>query len=241
MELLIRGALLDDAAGLFPRRIIAKTEAVDFRGGSLQIGAAHRGMLAESNAGPGPRGVWPAHADGPSQRTSGSLALFVCGPYRSSFRSGTTARLREGRSPIALRSYDTYSSSLARPWLSPNYDLDILVERRQQIHQTFNRKPRQLVVTKRRDLGLCDSQHLGGVGLRKLAHFKHLVQCVGQPQLRLTLGGVGKPEISEHVSTAPSDPFSPLSMWTCHRAPHRWMSRLFQFWDVYTKASRPGS
>src|SRR6476646_9165210 len=179
MELLIRGALLDDAAGLFPRRIIAKTEAVDFRGGSLQIGAAHRGMLAESNAGPGPRGVWPAHADGPSQRTSGSLALFVCGPYRSSFRSGTTARLREGRSPIALRSYDTYSSSLARPGLSPDHDLDILVERRQQIHQTFNRKPRQLVVTERGDLRLRHSQRLGRIALRQLAAVQHLIERMG--------------------------------------------------------------
>jgi hypothetical protein len=72
--------LLGDWADLFCRCVIAKKEVFDCRDGSLQIGTAHLSMLGESNIGPGPRGVWPAHGDGPSRRTSGSLALFVCGP-----------------------------------------------------------------------------------------------------------------------------------------------------------------
>ena len=55
------------------------------------------------------------------------------------------------------------------------------------------RRSPQLVVTKRRDLGLRHSQHLGGVNLRELARFKDLIQRIGQAQLRLTRAGIGKP------------------------------------------------
>ena len=106
---------------------------------------------------------------------------------------------------------DADPASLPRAWLSSNHDLDILVERRQQVHQAFDGEARQLVVTKRRHLGLRDSQHLGGIGLRELARFKHLIQRIRQAQLGLTLGSVGEPEVGEHVSGATSDRFSPFS------------------------------
>src|SRR6185503_14348077 len=78
---------------------------------------------------------------------------------------------------------DADPTSLARAGLLPNYDLDILIERRQQIHQAFDGEARQLVVTKRRNLWLRDTQHLGRIGLRELARLEHLIQGVGQTQL----------------------------------------------------------
>src|SRR5688572_11896304 len=75
-------------------------------------------------------------------------------------------------------------------------------------------------MTKRRTLRLRDSQHLGCIGLGELARFKHLIEGIGQAQFRLTLGGVGKPEIREHVSGAASDGFSSFSVLPCHNAPH---------------------
>jgi hypothetical protein len=71
-------------------------------------------------------------------------------------------------------------------------------------------------VTKRRDLGLRDRQHLGGIGLRELVRFKHLIQRIGQAQLRLTFGGLGKPEIREDVAGPSSDWFSQFSVSACH-------------------------
>jgi hypothetical protein len=62
--------------------------------------------------------------------------------------------------------------------LSPNHDLDILVERRQQVHKALDGKARQLVVTKRRDLRLRDSEHFGGIGLREIPLLQHLIQRI---------------------------------------------------------------
>src|SRR5438876_9336141 len=75
-------------------------------------------------------------------------------------------------------------------------------------------------MTKRRNLRLRDPQHLGSIGLRELARFKHLIQGIGQAQLGLTLGSVGEPEVSEHVSGAASDRLHSFSTSACHGAPH---------------------
>ena len=64
---------------------------------------------------------------------------------------------------------DTDSTSLPRAGLSPDHNLDVLVERRQQVHQAFHGEARELVVTKRRYLRLRHSQRLGGVGLGEIA------------------------------------------------------------------------
>ena len=48
-------------------------------------------------------------------------------------------------------------------------------------------------MTKRGDLRLRDSQHLGSIGLREPARFKHLIQGIGKAQLGLTLDGIRDP------------------------------------------------
>src|SRR5712672_245857 len=55
---------------------------------------------------------------------------------------------------ICLRSDHADPSRLLRAGLSPNHDFDVLVKRRQQVHQAFDGEARQLVVTQRRDLRL---------------------------------------------------------------------------------------
>lgn len=54
-------------------------------------------------------------------------------------------------------------------------------------------------MTKRRDLRLRYLQHFGGIGLGEPARVKHLIQRIGEAQLCLALGGIGKPEVREHV------------------------------------------
>ena len=74
-------------------------------------------------------------------------------------------------------------TGFSRTWLSPNHDLDVLVERRQQVHQAFDGEASQLVVSKCGDLRLGHAEHLGRMGLRELARFKRLIQGIGQAQL----------------------------------------------------------
>ncbi len=146
----------------------------------------------------------------------------------SSERSASGARERSGLSRSGLWCQrhlqvvccdDGDSGNFPRGGFLPNHDLDVLVERRQEVHQTFDGEACQLVVTKRRDLGLRDSQHLGGIGLRDLARFKLLIQRIRQAQLGLTLGTIGKPEICEHVSGPTGDRFFPFSAFACHSVP----------------------
>ena len=59
-------------------------------------------------------------------------------------------------------------------------------------------------MTKGGHLRLRHAEHAGGIGLGELARFMHLIQGIGQTQLGLTLGGIGKSEIREHVSGAAS-------------------------------------
>jgi len=91
-----------------------------------------------------------------------------------------------------------------------------MIERGQQVHQALDREARQLVVTKRPDLGLRDAQHLGGISLRGPAFFERLIQRIRQPQLGLAFSGIGKPEVGEHISGATADQFSPLSVAARH-------------------------
>jgi hypothetical protein len=60
--------------------------------------------------------------------------------------------------------------------LSSNHDLDVLVEHRQQIHQAFDGETREPVLPKGGYLRLRHAEHPGGMGLREVARFKHLVQ-----------------------------------------------------------------
>ena len=54
------------------------------------------------------------------------------------------------RMAICLRSDHADPARLLRAGLSPNHDFDVLVKRRQQVHQAFDGEARQLVVTQRR-------------------------------------------------------------------------------------------
>jgi hypothetical protein len=40
--------------------------------------------------------------------------------------------------PSSLSRHDTYPTSLPRTGFSPDHDLDVLVERRRQVHQAFD-------------------------------------------------------------------------------------------------------
>jgi hypothetical protein len=61
--------------------------------------------------------------------------------------------------------------------------------------------------------------------------FEHVIQGVGQAQLGLALGGVGKSQISEHVSRATGEQRSPFSV-SRAIAGTRCTGQLFQFWDI---------
>jgi hypothetical protein len=126
---------------------------------------------------------------------------------------------------------DANPTSLPRAGLPPNHDLDVLIERRQKVHQAFDGKACQLVATKRGNLRLRDSQHLGSIHLGELALFEHLIQGVGQAQLGLTLGSVGKPKVREHISGAAGDRFFAFTASTCHSAPRNLSPRFSAFGD----------
>jgi hypothetical protein len=82
---------------------------------------------------------------------------------------------------------------LPRAGLLSNHDLDIEIDRRQQVHQSLKREAGQPVVAKRREAGLRDAKRLGSRGLRKLARFEYLIQGIGEAQPDLALGGSGNP------------------------------------------------
>src|SRR5207247_4909324 len=76
-------------------------------------------------------------------------------------------------------------TSLPRAGLSSNHDLDVQIERHQQVHQAFEREARQLVMTERRYLWLRHTEHLGCIGLREPSRFKHLIQKLVASELPL--------------------------------------------------------
>jgi len=80
---------------------------------------------------------------------------------------------------------DANPTSLPRAGLSSNHDLDVLIERHQQVHQAFEREARQLVMTERRYLWLRHTEHLGCIGLREPSRFKHLIQKLVASELPL--------------------------------------------------------
>jgi hypothetical protein len=61
---------------------------------------------------------------------------------------------------------------LPRAGLLSNHDLDIEIDRRQQVHQPLKREAGQRVLAKRNQAGLRDAKRLGSRGLRKLARFE---------------------------------------------------------------------
>jgi hypothetical protein len=95
---------------------------------------------------------------------------------------------------------DSEPGCLPRAGLLSNHDLDIEIDGHQQVHQPLKREAGQPVLAKRREAGLRDAKRLGSRGLRELARFEYLIQGICEAQPGLTLGGVGEPEVGEHVS-----------------------------------------
>lgn len=107
---------------------------------------------------------------------------------------------------------------LPRAGLLSNHDLDIAIDGRQQVHQPLKREAGQPVLAKRREAGLRDAKRLGSRGSRELARFEYLIQDIGKAQPGLTLGGVRKPQVSEHVSGSTRDRLGPFNASARHRA-----------------------
>jgi hypothetical protein len=84
--------------------------------------------------------------------------------------------------------------------LSPNHDLDVLVERCNQVHEALDGEARELVVPKRRDFQLRYSQHLGCAGLRELAFFEHLINGIGQADLAGRSAASGNPRSAKMLA-----------------------------------------
>lgn len=114
---------------------------------------------------------------------------------------------------------DANPACLSRSRLSTNNDLDVLVERRQQVHQAFDRETRELVVAECGDFRLRHSQHLRGLGLRQLALFDHLIECIRQAQFCLSLGRIRIPNIRKNALAAANDPGFVISVSACYRDP----------------------
>jgi hypothetical protein len=69
----------------------------------------------------------------------------------------------------ASRRNDADPGRLAGPRLPPNHDLDVLIERRQQVHQALDGEAGKLVVPKSGNLWLAHPEHLRGFRLRVAA------------------------------------------------------------------------
>jgi hypothetical protein len=124
---------------------------------------------------------------------------------------------------------------LPRAGLLSNHDLDIEIDGRQQLQQPLKREASQPVLTKRREAGLRDAKRLRSRGRQELALFEYLIQDIGEAQPGLTLGGVGKPQVGEHVSGSTRDRLGPFHVSARHSA-------LVTFWrelSLVKRISRP--
>lgn len=99
-----------------------------------------------------------------------------------------------------------------------NYNLDILIDSRQQLPQSFDGEARELVVAESGDLRLRDSQYLRGIRPRQLTAIKHLIQRVSEAQPTLTFGGVGETKVGEQVSSATAARFFTFGVSISHCA-----------------------
>jgi predicted nucleotidyltransferase component of viral defense system len=87
--------------------------------------------------------------------------------------------------------HDADARRPTRPGFRLDHDLDVLVERGEQGHQALDRESGQLIVPQRRDLGLSQSEQLSCRDLGQFALFDHLIERIGQAELRVAFRGVG--------------------------------------------------
>jgi len=119
-------------------------------------------------------------------------------------------RLRASTRITYALARDNQSDQPAGPRLSPNHDLDVLVRSAvKRFIQTFDGKTRQLVVTEGETFG-CVTPAPWRIALRA-ACSRQAPDSAHRPGAAwLDVGGIGKPEIREHVPV-PRVTFSPFS------------------------------
>ena len=122
----------------------------------------------------------------------------------------------------------------ARARLSADDDLDIAVERGEEGHQTFDRKPFELVIAQRRNLRLIDIEPRGGGVLRQSPLGDDGVDRVGEPQLGLPLFGVFESQICKYIAAAASNRGRPIfaNRLPWHNVPHSPAARPCCFTDI---------
>jgi serine/threonine protein kinase len=127
-------------------------------------------------------------------------------------RSCTNRGLVRRRERLDSGGDDADATRSARLRLSSNDDLNVLINGRQERHQPFDGKARELIPPKCRHLRLPDAQHLSGFGLRQLPLIQHLIERIGQSEFRLTLDRIRETQIGEDVSRATNDLVALISL-----------------------------
>ncbi len=87
------------------------------------------------------------------------------------------------------------------PWFAYD-DFYIAIQSRKKIHQAFNRKTFKFVIGKSGDFGLVYLQQVGRLRLIEFTCGNDVIDCHGELKLGLTLGSIGKTEVSKNVGAA---------------------------------------
>lgn len=95
--------------------------------------------------------------------------------------------------------------SLAGVGARPDHDVDILIERGQELHQLFDGELIEPVVYERRDLGLRDAEQRRNFPLFELAVFEQLVDGQCQTRFDLPFGRIGVAQVIEDIGGAARD------------------------------------
>lgn len=87
----------------------------------------------------------------------------------------------------------------------PDDDLHVLIERRQERHQAFDRELIEPVVFQGRDFRLRDTQQRRDFPLFQLAALQQFIDGQGQARLGLPFGGICVAQVGEDVGGAAGD------------------------------------
>src|SRR5690242_15007336 len=119
------------------------------------------------------------------------------------------------------RRNDTDAGGSTRLRLVRDNDLHVMIQRGQGRHQALEGDFCQLIVLQGGNLWLAHAKEPTRGISSEVPVLENLIQRVRQPQLRLATRGVGEAKISEHVSSASSDWFSPAHASTSHKCSPR--------------------
>ena len=109
-----------------------------------------------------------------------------------------SASLLEGNS-LALNYGHPDGSCSPGTWSASNDNLEVVAERSHETHETRYRVRAELIAAKCFDRGQGHAQGPGSSCEGKLSAVQRLDYMVGQTKFDLTLCGVWKPEVGEHV------------------------------------------